>query len=63
MKRDKHGHLLEYEEQDLDFLLMQYLHNKNNGYPTSDAAYFNAAVNVAKHLGIIREAGTRANNT
>ena len=63
MKRDTHGQLLEYEDQDLDFLVMQWLHNKNRGYPTADAAYFNAAVTVAKHLRIIREADTHANNT
>ena len=63
MKRDTHGRLLEYEEQDLDFLVIQWLHNKSQDYPTADAAYFNAAVTVAKHLRIIREVGTRADNT
>ena len=63
MRRNDHGQLLEYEEQDLDFLVIQWLHNKSQDYPTADAAYFNAALHVAKHLRIIREVNVRADNT
>ena len=62
MIRNTHGQLLEYEESDLDFLVIQWLHNKSQGYATADAAYFNAAVTVAKHLRIIREVNIRADN-